>query len=93
MSNHVYEGYAQYIGISHNIDSFVRLTHASVYPVRMIKCTNHTRVCLLDGSGLTYASVDYWGIAVNLCWRRIESLPFRVNSTDFRAGLGTFSAA
>ena len=81
MRDAIYEGIAQYIGISHKINEYVYLEFKRLYRVRMINTGTYTKVCLLDTSGNTYASIDYWGIAVNLCWRRVESLPYRGHST------------
>lgn len=81
MRDAIYEGFAQYIGISHKINEYVCLEFKRLYRVRMINTGTYTKVCLLDMSGNTYASIDYWGIAVNLCWRRVESRPYRGHLT------------
>ena len=93
MRDAIYEGFAQYIGISHKINEYVYLEFKRLYRVRMINAGTYTKVCLLDTSGNTYSSIDYWGIAVNLCWRRVESLPYRGHSTCAQEVTYRFAAA
>lgn len=93
MRDAIYEGYAQYIGISHKINEYVYLDFKRLYRVRMINTGTYTKVCLLDMSGNIYASIDYWGIAVNFCWRRVESRPYRGRSTCVQEVTYRFAAA
>ena len=93
MRDAIYEGFAQYIGISHKINKYVYLEFKRLYRVRMINTGTYTKVCLLDTSGNIYASIDYWGIAVNLCWRRVESRPYRGHLTCAQEVTYRFAAA
>ena len=53
MRDAIYEGFAQYIGISHKINEYVCLEFKRLYRVRMINTGTYTEVCLLDMSGTT----------------------------------------